>query len=110
MATKHVTVGTSKRTLIERNEARSAVLICNSHSSAIIYVTDDSDVTATSGFPIFPKTTLLMSYDEGVEVEKRLLVISDTATTYVFVWEWFKRTPELETPDLQDIPPKDPAM
>ena len=113
MATKRVTAGTAKVTLVERNEARSAILICNAHATAIIYVSDEGDVSASDGFPIFPKCTLLLSYDEGVEVEKKLVVISDTATTYVHVWEWFKRVPlygEPEKPDVQEPGAADPGM
>ena len=112
MATKRVTAGTAKVTLVERNEARSAILICNAHASAIIYVSDEGDAS-TESFPIFPKTTLLLSYDEGVEVEKKMVVISDTATTYVHVWEWFKRVPlygQPEKPDVQEPEAKDPGM
>ena len=113
MATKRVTAGTTKVTLVERNEARSALLISNAHASAIIYVSDEGDVSASDGFPIFPKTTLLLSYNEGVEVEKKIVVISDTATTYVHVWEWFKRVPlygEPEKPDVQEPGAADPGM
>lgn len=112
MATKRVTAGTTKIELVERNESRSAILICNAHSSAIVYITDEGDISLTSGYPIFSKTALLLSYNEGVEVEKKLLVISDMATTYVHVWEWFKRVkaePE-EKPDVQEPGAKDPMM
>ena len=112
MATKQVTVGTTKSVLVNREETRSAILICNSHNSAIIYVSDEGDVSLTSGYMVFPKTALLLSYNEGVEVEKKLLVISDTATTIVGVWEWFKRVkaePE-EKPDVQEPGAKDPSM
>ena len=113
MGTKQVTAGTAKVTLVNRENARSAILICNSHASAIIYVSDDTDVSATSGFMIFPKTTLLLSYNEGIEVEKKFLVISDTADTVVGVWEWFKRVtePTPEKPDVQEPNKvKDPGM
>jgi hypothetical protein len=111
MATKRVTVGTTKVTLVERNEARSALLICNAHSTAIIYVSDEGDVS-TESFPIFPKTTMLLSFNEGIEVEKKILVISDTATTYVHIWECFKRVKEIpeEKPDVQEPGAKDPSM
>ena len=113
MATKRVTAGTAKATLVERNEARSAILIHNAHATAIIYVSDEGDVSANDGFPIQPKTTLLLSYNEGIEVEKKMVVISDTATTYVHVWEWFKRIPlygEPEKPDVQEPGTGDPRM
>ena len=113
MGTKQVTVGTSKGTLVNREETRSAILICNSHPSAILYISDEGDISLTSGYMIFPKTALLLSYNEGVEVEKKFLAISDTATTIVGIWEWFKRVkvkPE-EKPDIQEPDvAKDPSM
>ena len=112
MATKQESVGTSQITLLKRYEARSAILICNLHASAIVYVSDTGSVSTGDGFPILPKTSLLLSYNEGVEVEKKIVAISDTASTTVAVWEWFKRKKEElpDKPDVQEAGAGDPRM
>lgn len=112
MPTEQISVGTSQVTLLKRNEARSAVLICNTHVSAIVYVSDSGSVSTTDGFPIFPKTTILLSFNEGVEVENKIVAISDTATTPVAVWEHFKRKKEElpDKPDVQEPGARDPGM
>lgn len=112
MATKQVTVGTAQVTLLKRDEARSAILICNTHATAIAYVSDSGSVSTTDGHAIMPKTTLLLSYTEGIEVEKKIVAISDTADTIVTVWEWFKRKKEElpDVPDVQEPGAADPGM
>lgn len=110
MATKRVVAGTAKVTLVEANPSRTALLISNTHATAIAYVTDDSDVTAVTGFPIFSQQSVLLTVMDGVDITKRIIVISDTATTNMQVWE--SQTPIVIVlkPDIQDPSTKDPPM
>jgi hypothetical protein len=109
---KKVSVGTTSTKLIGRSEGRSALLIANNHASAIIYVSDEGDAT-TNDFPVFPKTALLLSLTEGVDVRKKICCISDTASTSVHVWEHHVKAQDIklgEEPDLQEPGTIDPNM
>jgi len=84
-----VDVSTSSVKIVETNNNRTAILITNPDATAIIYVSDVSPATLND-FPIYPESSVLLSFNEGIEVEKALYAISDTVTKSVRVWEHFR--------------------
>lgn len=103
MAMEKVNVSTTSVKLVDANAARSALSIANPDSLAIIYISDSGEAT-TNDFPIFPKTTIHLSFNEGIDVKKKLTAISDTTSKNLRVWEHFVSPEEQpETPpDVQE--------
>lgn len=108
MPTKRVSVGTSEVSLVEPNDLRSAIIVANPDASAILYLSDESG-KGTNGIPLQPKTTILLSRSEGVQVEKSFYMISDTASKYAHIMEFFQ-TREEQLPPPTEGAKRDPPM
>ena len=103
MVTKQVTVGTAQVTLVNSDSERRALAIHNGHASNILYVSDEGSVSVVTGFHIQPKTSLLLSEIEGVDITKKWVGIASGATTVVSVLEgYYKPIPTTQQPDVQD--------
>ena len=124
MPTKIVTVSdTAEVTLVDRNDERTGLMIFNltetaaaAGGNAVIYISDESGVTTSNGYAIPPKGFIVIDFNEGFDPRKKYHVISDTATTYVTVFEEFlkekKKIVEEEVKeDIQEpISKADPSM
>lgn len=93
---------------MEPNNLRSAIIVANPDASAILYFSDESG-KGTSGIPLQPKTAFMLSRSEGVQTEKKLYVISDTASKYAHVMEFFQTREEQLPPPTDGVKP-DPPM
>jgi len=60
------------------------------HATAIVYYSTDPGVSATLGFPIYPKTVRDLNIGLGDDPTNALYVISDTAATTIAISEQFK--------------------
>lgn len=93
MVVRPVTVGTAQVTLCNFNEKRTAILVTNTHATAIVYLSDEDSVTTTDGEPLYPKQTKAFSESEGYDPKSRHVAISDTAGVTVMVNEQFLEKP-----------------
>lgn len=89
MPTKVVDVGTSVVELVEANDARTALLLANPDNSAVLYISDEAELTVNNGFPLFPQAYILLCLGELVDVRKKLYVISSKASKTCRVMEYF---------------------
>lgn len=108
LPTSKVSVGTTEVILVEPNDLRSAFIVTNPDSSAILYISDESG-KGTIGIPLFPKTTLLLSRCEGVQVEKQFYIISDTAAKEAHVMTFYQTREEQLPPPTEGVK-ADPPM
>jgi len=104
---KAITTAQSK--ICDRDESRTAILIANTSTVQTAYIKSTSGVTTSNGFPVYPETYVLLSFDEGCEVEKELYAIGDGSLTLI-IWEHHRKlggTPPPPTPPpyLQADPP-----
>lgn len=74
---------------MEANPARTVLLIVNTHGAQILYVSDESSVTATDGIPIRSNGNLVMEKALGWEPGKKWYVIASGAATTGVVYEAF---------------------
>lgn len=88
LPTKQILVTTTAKTLVDVNDKRTALAVHNSHASEIAYVTDNSSVSTNDGFHIQPKTSLMISEIEGVNIKTKWLIIGSGNLT-VSVLEGF---------------------
>ena len=102
MPTKQVTVGTSSTTIVNSDTNRRALAIHNSDASAVLYVSDEGTVSTVLGFHIQPKTSLLLSEIEGVDITKKWVGISTASITVGVLEGFYKPTPTHQQPDIQD--------
>jgi len=109
LPTKAVSVGTSAVVLVEESRNRTAIIIANPDTAAILYISDESDKCSTSqGMPIFPGTYIMLSAFEGVNTEAKWWVISDTAGKTARVIELYGRSPQEIVPPSQGVRQGDP--
>lgn len=110
MPTKAVDAGLTVGELLEPNDARTAVILANPDSTAILYVADEKDkCTITDGIPIFPHTYIELSIYEGFNVKGKWWVICDTTSKNIRVLESFYTA---SPPGQNGVQParKDPPM
>ena len=93
---------------MEPNDLRSAFIVTNPDSSAILYISDESG-KGTIGIPLFPKTTLMFSRCEGVQVERQFYIISDTVSMYAHLMTFYQ-TREEQLPPPTEGAKVDPPM
>jgi len=109
LPTKAVSVGTSAVVLVEESRNRTAIIIANPDTAAILYISDESDKCSTSqGMPIFPQTYIMLSAFEGVNTEAKWWVISDTAGKTARVIELYGKSPQEIVPPSQGVRAGDP--
>jgi len=85
-----LSVGTAAARLVASHEKRSALGIANMHTTAILYYSTDPGVTATNGFPVYPRTVRDLNIGLGDNPATEIFVISDTAATQVAITEQFR--------------------
>jgi len=109
LPTKAVSVGTSAVVLVEESRNRTAIIISNPDSAAILYISDEKDqCSTTQGMPLFPQTYIMLSVFEGVNTESKWWVISDTAGKNVRVIELYGKSPQEIVPPSQAVRQADP--
>jgi len=109
LPTKAVSVGTSAVALLEESRNRTAIIIANPDTAAILYISDEKDqCSTTQGMPIFPQTYIMLSVFEGVNTEAKWWVISDTLAKNARVIELYGKSPQEIVPPSQGVKPGDP--
>lgn len=103
MPTKQITVGVTQITLVNADSERRALAIHNSHASNIMYVSDDGSVSTVLGFHVQPRTSLLLSEIEGIDITKKWVGVSSGAATICSIMEgYYKPVQTTQQPDVQD--------
>lgn len=90
MPTKQLAVTTTPQTLVDVNDKRTALAVHNSSATAIAYVSDNSSVSTNDGFHIQPKTSLMISEIEGVDITTKWLIVGDGTLTASVLEGFFK--------------------
>lgn len=90
LPTKQLAVTTTPQTLVDVNDKRTALAVHNSDTSEIAYVSDNSSVSASDGFHIQPKTSLLISAIEGVDITTKWLIVGSGNLTVSVLEGFFK--------------------
>ena len=90
MPTKQLAVTTQPQTLVGVNANRTALAVHNSHATEIAYVTDNSSIATTDGFHIQPKTSLMISEIEGVDIRTKWLIVGSGSLTVSVLEGFFK--------------------
>ena len=99
MPTKAVSVGTTAVVLVEESRNRTAILLANPDTAAILYISDEADKCTTGlGIPLYPETYIMLSIYEGINTEAKWWVISDTAGKSCRVGEFYAPPPQQIVP------------
>lgn len=84
-----VDVSTSAVQVVNHNPKRTSLAISNNDNTAIIYWAKDKAVTTSTGFPIYPQTTVIFARYTGDDPTIARYAISDTVSKSVRVEEEF---------------------
>jgi len=102
MPTAQQQVGTDFSTLAEANEKRRALAFHNCDASVVLYVSDEGSTSVGDGFPVEPKTSLLLSEIEGVDITKKWVGVAASTITVAILEGFYKPNPQPAEPDIQD--------
>ena len=108
MPTKRVDVGLAEVILVEASKGRTAILVANPDATAVLYVSDEKG-KGLLGLPVFPQSYIMLSYSEGVETQGIFYIISDTASKYAHVMEFYIIYAAWKPPEPEP-PIQDPVM
>jgi len=76
---------------IQVDEKRLSFAIFNKHATAILYLKEGREVSATNGIPVYPNGNLSLNFvEDGQSVRESWSMISDTAATPVVIFEGSK--------------------
>jgi hypothetical protein len=87
MPSKEVVIGATAAKLVDVNERRTDLVIANADNALILYVSDDSDVTADNGFPVFHNTWISINKADGDKPDQAWWAIASGAGCSVRVLE-----------------------
>lgn len=121
MPTKAFTGSDTEQTLVERNDARTAIAIQNGtqetdmSGDAVVFISDEKGKVPTEGYAIPAKGYFVIEFNEGFDPRKAIYVACSTNDVYITVFEAFLKTKTEvdELPikeDIQDKYPHDPPM
>lgn len=73
---------------IETDPHRLSFAVFNKHGTAIVYMKEGREVSATNGIPIYPKGSISINFiEDGKTVKEAWSFISDTASTPIVIFE-----------------------
>lgn len=74
--------------ILRPDPKRKSFGVFNLHATAILYIKEGSEVSASNGIPVYPQGSVSLNVnDDGSSVQEQWSAISDTATTPVVVFE-----------------------
>lgn len=85
-----LSIGVAAKRATHSDKDRTSLGIANEHATAILYFGHTSELSASNGFPIQPKTSIFFNKGFGDQPELEFWLISDTASTPVKIMEFFK--------------------
>lgn len=83
-------VGVASKRATHSDIKRTSMGIANEHPTAILYFGHTSELSASNGFPIHPKTSIFFNKGFGDQPELEFWLVSDTADTPVKMMEFFQ--------------------
>lgn len=76
---------------IRTDPKRLSFAVFNKHATAIVYIKEGKEVSATNGIPVYPTGNISLNYlEDGETVREEWSMISDTADTPIVVFEGSK--------------------
>lgn len=99
-------IGTSQTDIVNYDEHRSVLNLANLDRVNIIYVSDETGVTTSNGFPIFPRMVVSLIKLLGDEPEKAYYGVASVASTLAH-WSQYGDVPV--TPDVEEDPQAPPG-